>query len=106
MIQLCTSEHEHIVSILRHGWLDTTRCFVDMELCDINLEDYIEGRFVVGVLVHQPEFISHGTESYLRLMNTWTIMIHISCGLEFIHEKGFSHRDLKPANGNAGDLPI
>jgi serine/threonine protein kinase len=104
--QLCTTRHEHIVSVLRYGWFVTneSRCFIDMELCDINLQDYIDRRVTAdqeACVVQDPVFVSVDCAPSLRLMNTWTIMSHIARGLKFIHEKHLTHRDLKPANGNA-----
>ena len=34
-------EHENIVTVLNHGWLNDNRYFFDMKLCIFNLEDYI-----------------------------------------------------------------
>jgi serine/threonine protein kinase len=33
--------------------------------------------------------------------NVWTIMDHITAGVEFLHGRGFAHRDLKPQNGQS-----
>ena len=44
--KLCRIKSDHIVMVMRHGWRSNNSShfsiyFFDMELCDINLEDYI-----------------------------------------------------------------
>jgi serine/threonine protein kinase len=68
-----------------------------MELCAVNLEQYIHGRPVE--MLHEPVFVSDDCSGHIRLLNVWTIGTHITQGLMFIHERNFTHRDLKPANG-------
>jgi ankyrin repeat protein/serine/threonine protein kinase len=95
---LCTAGHANIVSVLGQDWLETGQhYYIDMELCDINLETYIQNRSSINLPFHNPVFVSE--DSGLHVSNLWTIGSHISQGLAFIHERNFSHRDLKPANG-------
>lgn len=44
---LCKDKHANIIEILQHGWLEMQgkTYFIDMELADISLADYIECAF-------------------------------------------------------------
>jgi len=78
--------HLNMVAILRHGEvLDSALYYIDMELCDGNLEDYIEERRFSG-------------PSPLDIKEFWNIMTQITCGLVHIHKAHLVHRDLKPRN--------
>jgi serine/threonine protein kinase len=76
--------------------------YIDMELCDINLDDYIHGdRNVIFLTTRgfaSNVFVAKECSLLEKMRNLWTIMIHISQGLEFIHQNGQVHRDLKPRN--------
>lgn len=106
------TSHRNIVHVLNHGWLTSPfeYYFIDMELCDFNLHDYIYGdrtkllkclrpfpkRDILDtVLVRQDDFVC------VKVMNVYTIMTHIVNGLEYIHSCGQVHRDLKPKNSMA-----
>jgi serine/threonine protein kinase len=89
VITICnTGGHENIIKILGQGtlpWLGYY--YIDMEYCDINLEDYIHGR--------------RGFKSLKRpFPQKWTIMTQIARGLNFLHKGHYVHRDLKPRNSN------
>lgn len=98
-------DHENIVKILREGSFDTGFNFIDMELCDINLRDYIHRDGDQITLARSleslaPVFIKRkGSLWSEKMQNMWTIGIHIVRGLEFLHSHKQVHRDLKPANG-------
>ena len=92
--RLCTDPPGvHVVRIFRHGWLKSATgdkaplpmYFIDMELGDYSLEDYINNL---------------GEESYLPTANILYIMLQITAGISFIHRSGMIHGDLKPANSN------
>ena len=76
-----------------------------MELCDFDLNDYIYGQWRAPVELkfqNSSDLVLVQRECRsvrLRMENVFTIMIHISKGLKFIHDKQYVHRDLKPHNG-------
>jgi len=73
-----------------------------MELCNVNLKDYINCGAVplsdASRFWEEPVFVGDCSPN-LHILNTWTIMNHIAQGLQVVHHKGYSHRDLKPENG-------
>ena len=86
--------HRNIVTIFRHGWLVSHArgnvplpvYFIDMELGDQNLDQYIKGRY-------------SRANGKLSLLEIWVIMLDIAAGLDHLHRRAIIHRDLKPANG-------
>lgn len=69
-----------------------------MELCILNLEDYIQGDFrsILGTSrYYNPSFLA----DTLGFLTIWGIITQISQGLEFLHANREMHRDLKPRNG-------
>ena len=104
MFKLCGyGFHENLISVLRWGKLDQSPYYYfDMELCDFNLNDYIQGKPL-------PEFFPQVLKtvisaSEMRLSNLWNIMEQIAKGVEFIHMNNEVHRDLKPSNSTASFL--
>jgi len=99
--------HDNIVRMLNHGWLGNPHnyFYMDMELCDINLHEYIylprSLNFDVGLLssMRTPTYVGENCSPLVRVRNILTIMTHISRGLEFLHRHNQVHRDLKPRNG-------
>jgi len=90
--------HVNIVQVLAHGPLPSIPFyFIDMELCDLNLHDYIHQEPSAKPLESMP-YILRGKNSALPLQ-IWIIMKQIVAGAEYIHRKGHVHRDIKPANG-------
>jgi serine/threonine protein kinase len=93
--KLCDGSHANIIKILRHGELpDSSHAFIDMELCDFNLEDFVKSMLCVA-----RARASSQSSRQQRALEMWDIMHQIADGLTFIHEKGEVHRDLKPQNG-------
>ena len=94
-----------------HGWLDPFGApwsfyFVDMEFCDLTLDQYIHSnRWDIEAMPEQivkdnPVFVPKDSAIPLKLQNVWTIMSHIAAGIDFMHKHNQVHRDLKPRNGN------
>jgi len=99
--RLCGREaHVNIVQVLNHGlFWDFPYYYIDMELCDMNLHDYIQSTTPADPSKSLPRFIKGGeTDSLLQI---WTIMSQIASGVEYIHREQQIHRDIKPANGGA-----
>jgi serine/threonine protein kinase len=96
---------ENIIDILGHGRFGGPFSFhyIDMELCDINLYDYIYNRRVVADMPpfrrNSAAFVLNVASPTTKILNIWTIMQHIAAGLAFIHLHGQVHRDMKPRNG-------
>jgi len=96
--KLCGNACKYLVMVFRHGKLkNTSYYFIDMELCDLDLKDYILGNWhgINGLM--SPFFRRGNQESEME--NIWGIMRQISEGLVFIHSQTEVHRDLKPTNG-------
>src|SRR5271155_628620 len=77
---LCTkAAHKNIVTVLRHGWLKSSPYyFIDMELCDINLETFIYTESFDGF---EDDFDTNGkTPMDVRIQNIWPIMMDIVSG--------------------------
>lgn len=92
--KLCRSSHPNVVQILEFGQLkrDSKFYFIDMDLCDFSLAQYIQCGVEVPGLVdwqiarQQPQ-------------NIFEITGQIIEGLIFIHKNEEVHRDLSPENG-------
>lgn len=100
--KLCSNGgHRNIISILQHGWLNKDqKYYFDMELCAMNLEDFIHGPYIaaLGNQYFEPMCVGVDGPECLKL---WNIMQDITKGLEYIHSLREVHRDLKPQNGTS-----
>jgi len=96
-------EHPNIIQIFGHGRLDGDgRVYINMELCDINLHEYIKVRRTVksvnlNGLLEWNAAEAMGQRTFLIV----AILQQIMAGLNFLHKKGEVHRDLDPKNGNS-----
>ena len=90
--KLCTSSHANIVQVFDLGQMKSNSTFhyIDMELCDISLGHYMQGKRT-GNLVSWDEFRSD-------LDNLCNINDDVLDGLVFIHSNNEVHRDLSPQN--------
>ena len=101
--------HQNLVQILCHGELrDPDHPFyIDMELCDIDLKEYIyrhkECRPLGYGIVRSDQ---HSLPLRDQPSYVWQIMKQISCGIAFMHQHKQVHRDLKPANSTLCPEPV
>ena len=93
--------HSNIVPVLRHGELDRDFYFIDMVLCDLSLENYIQKSWTPKMRNEVPKYTMVVTPR-TACSHAWEIMEDIMKGLKFVHEHGHIHRDLKPRNGPSG----
>jgi serine/threonine protein kinase len=68
-----------------------------MELCDMNLSDYIQSAIPADPTKSLPQFVKGGGPD--SLLQIWTVMSQIASGVEYIHCEHQIHRDIKPGNG-------
>lgn len=93
--------HHNIISVLKFGELPNPAgpCyFIDMELCDLNLEGYIHRREPLSPTESIPYFVKNEAPP-TKALQIWNVMSQIANGVKYIHEQKEVHRDIKPANG-------
>jgi serine/threonine protein kinase len=69
-----------------------------MELCDLNLDNFIHAQPESTAYPAFPHFV-RDTSPNIQAEQIWNVMKHIANGVVFIHGHGEVHRDLKPTNG-------
>ena len=90
--------HSNIVAVLKLGELrNTSYYFIDMELCDLNLDDYIHRKIPLSPCDSLPYFISNALPS-IKAQQIWNIMRQLASGVNYLHTLNTVHRDLKPTN--------
>jgi serine/threonine protein kinase len=89
--------HENLVALIRHGQLPPSYYFLDMELCDLNLEVWIGKKWTAAMKGTVPYFTAN-PPPHIRMAHMWKIIMDITRGVAFIHDHGEIHRDLKPSN--------
>src|SRR5271156_1077179 len=90
--------HPHIVEVLKLGeLLNSDYYFIDMELCDLNLSEYIHRSTPLNPSESIPYFIRNSSPP-LKAQQIWNIMKQIANGVNYLHTLKVVHRDLKPAN--------
>jgi serine/threonine protein kinase len=103
--------HRNIIEVFDHGWLkgSVNVYFIDMELGDFTLADYIDYHGNVSkssfdfsaIQASIPVLLDRNCTLIQRMHNSWSIASHIAEGLEFLHMHHQVHRDLKPSNGES-----
>jgi hypothetical protein len=93
---------KYIVVALRHGKLPGSPFYyIDMELCDLTLEDYIYRTEKWRCIDRQVSpFFQLGSSEAAPMLDTWCIMTEITsaASVGFMHKENQVHRDLKPTN--------
>jgi serine/threonine protein kinase len=94
--RLCMeNSHKNVITVMKHGWLlssddsISSLYYIDMELCDENLDRYMKR--------------AHNGPG-LGQLEIWDIVLQITSGVAFIHGLDEVHRDLKPKNSIIFDL--
>ena len=96
--KLCEpGSHKNIVSVLRHGRFPPLLYFIDMEVCELNLENYIHRKWPAEIVAKVPHF-TNDVPARTRMSQVWEILEDITSGVAFIHLNKEIHRDLKPRN--------
>jgi serine/threonine protein kinase len=97
--KLCgKAAHSNIVEVFRLGELiDVPFYFIDMELCQMNLANYIY-RDSNSLPTFVPRFVKDASAS-AKALQIWNIVRQIASGVAYIHSYNEIHRDLKPQNG-------
>ena len=96
--KLCQNQHPNVVQVFDYGQLnpDSMIHFIDMELCDISLANYLLGQELSGLaswttVREQDEIPTHAYNILQQILN----------GLLYIHCLEEVHRDLSPQNGES-----
>jgi serine/threonine protein kinase len=102
------TNHPNIIKVFNRGWYIVQRPFhfIDMELCDLDLHDYIhepgsrslvDGTNDVNA-TNDCKFVTADAALLSKAQNIWSIATDIANGLDAIHSHTLVHRDLKPRN--------
>jgi serine/threonine protein kinase len=96
--KLCKNNHPNIVQIFDYGQLkaDGGFYFIDMELCEISLEKYMQGETITGLINWNTVRIQNEVHE-----QAYKIMQQILNGMIYIHCLNEVHRDLSPNNGTS-----
>jgi serine/threonine protein kinase len=97
--KLCMTAHTHknIVSVFDYGQLSAFIYYIDMELCDLNLEQWIYRTWHQD-LAKELHHLTAELPPRMRIGQVWDIMEDITRAVAFIHDEHEIHRDLKPSN--------
>ena len=93
--------HKNIVEVFGVGKLPHSMCwYIDMELCDLNLETYILRKWTSALHKSVPFFTNIETSPIsIKISQIAATMNDIARGVVYIHSYDMVHRDLKPRNG-------
>ena len=88
---LCTTAHRNIIQGFHHKHLRDYSAFffIDMELCHVNVDEYMHGKSASMLMVWD-EAIDKGWGIFV----IYRIMDHVLNGLAYIHSLDKVHRDI------------
>lgn len=90
--KLCLKKHPNVIEVLKvDTFSNRSYAFIDMELCDMDLDDYNKSIWKLEIV--------QGSVKGTREKGIWNIMMQIANGIAYIHSLAEVHRDLKPKNG-------
>jgi serine/threonine protein kinase len=95
--------HENVIRVLQFGELrQSPFSFVDMELCQMTLHDYLYKHqgFAFVSFPKLSTSLSFKASPEQRIGLIALIMEQVARGLQYIHGHGEVHRDLKPQNSS------
>ena len=96
MKTLCNKSPTNMIQYIDVGMIVSGSIyFIDMELCDFNLSQYIEGTREVTGVHGLPLWNKESPDIFLII----AIMQQLLSGLAFMHKEDKVHRDLDPRNG-------
>jgi serine/threonine protein kinase len=104
--KLCMCGHPNIIQVFNHGRMsEYPYYFIDMELCDLTLDDYVTQRWAPQGEERGSYFM--GKLSVMEKMKqTADILNDVTTGVAFIHQQKAIHRDLKPSNSKSPSFSV
>ena len=99
--KLCIPKaHQNIVVVFETGRLpDSWYWYIDMEICDFNLQTYILRQWTAELEALVPSFVAVDKSPIsVKIHQIVVVMKNLFRGVIFIHSLGMVHRDLKPSN--------
>jgi len=97
MKTVCNKLHTNMIQYIDHGAIVPDSYFIDMELCHINLNQYINGTESISGVHGLPAWNKEDPDIFLII----AILQQLLSGLAFMHKEDKVHRDLDPKNGKA-----
>lgn len=92
--------HPNLVNVIGHATLENTNLtsyYIDMELCDYDLHEYIYSIRAGKCLIRALQG-SDASVVLKELLDMLKVMNDITNAAMYIHRKGNVHRDIKPKN--------
>ena len=98
LLQAEPEPHPNIIQYIQDGMrTPSSICFIDMEFCEMNLEQFIHGTRTVTGTYGLPQWDKENPDVFLII----AIFQQLLSGLDFIHRKNLIHRDVDPKNSIA-----
>lgn len=100
VLKLCRGIHPNLIQVINLGEFQRYPYYrIDMELCALNLHDYIHSRQEFDGIHGLPPFISNldPLDKSIQILN---IITQVASGLNYIHHFREVHMSLKPSNSD------